>query len=276
MLYYLLMIDLVKDIIESFVGVCEQSNPQPNDLTWLDNKALMRKNATSAHIIATNQPQSLQDAYVLDVVGEISDKMQISPVKIMIYDAKDNKASAMHLSNNSLGISTAKIEQSIPQHLSATIAHEMGHQQQNAKSLAVSCGRATLEVSAGIAAALATYPTIKQSTNSYIAAGISTIVAVVAIMASSAVTEPLFSAFRREQELDADKNSAEINGATPMIEVLEQKIIAKNNGHVGEHIITEHKQKNWLQQLNAKHPSHEERIAALKQIEQSQTQQVRA
>ncbi len=247
----------LKEVIEPVVAAYEQHNPQPSSLTWLDKRALMRKHATDSHIINQAQPQSPQDLYVLEVAHQISEKMHIAPAKIIIYESE--KSNAMHLNNDSLAISTAKIEQSTPQHLAVTISHEMGHQANNTQMMAVSISRAALELGAGIMAAKGAYSSINQHSNSGIATVGALIVGTVTFAATFALTEPLFSAFRREQEFAADATSAKVNGATPMIEVLEAKIVAK-----------EPIQTNWLEQINSKHPSHLERITALKKIQELQ------
>ena len=248
---------IIRNIVEPLVSAYELHYPKPNQLTWLDMQALQRKGASNAHVVDEHHPNSEQDAYVAQIVGQIAQKMELKPAKIIIYD--NGKEGAMHLNNNSLAISELKVRNLSPEHLSATIAHELTHQQQNPQSIAVGFGRIGLETFAGIDIANSFYPIIEQKTNPVIATISANLIGFVAGYAVHQLTEPFYSAFRRNQELEADRNSAIINGAEPMIEVLEAKIAKK----------PEH-EKSWLEKINTKHPSHQERIAALQQIKSQQ------
>jgi hypothetical protein len=248
---------IIRNIVEPVVAVHELCFPKPNEITWLDMQALQRKGASNAHVVDEHNPQSPQDAYTAQIVGQIAQKMELKPAKIIIYD--NGKEGAMHLNNNSLAISELKVRNLSPEHLSATIAHELTHQQQNQQSIIVGFGRIALEAVAGIVASKYVYPLIKKETNPVIATISANLIGFAAGYAAHQLTEPLFSAFRRTQELEADKVSSMVNGAEPMIEVLEAKINNK----------PEH-EKSWLEKINTKHPSHQERIAALQQIKAQQ------
>jgi Zn-dependent protease with chaperone function len=244
------MQDLLKRYVEPFVEVYEQTNPKPYNISWLDAQTLARQNANFALVINPAQPQNAIAQYVMECVDEVAKKMQTYPAKVIIYD--NEKSNAMHINNNSLAISLKKIQTSTPEQLKASIAHELGHQQNNGLSIGVKIADVSFEMASGFAVGTATYNALSKNHNSLIANAGAFIAGSAAGFIAANLTKPLYAAFRRSQEFEADKISSQVNGLDAMLEVLQAK--------------KPQKQQSFLDKIYAKHPSHAERIEALQNI----------
>jgi Zn-dependent protease with chaperone function len=239
---------ITRYLIEPWVAAYEQARPVPQEITWLDAQALERKSAQNARLA-----QMPEDAALLEIVQDVAEKMQTYPAKVIIYQGK--KPNAVHLNNNTLLIEERKITETPREELAATIAHELAHQQRNLGTLIVAATRSTAEIGIGVATAIGFMQHKPAGMNNEAAFATAAALGVGVTMATHTALSPVEAARRRNEECVADAISAKVNGATPMKRVLEAKLDEPQ------------KEKNAWQRLNATHPSHAERIAALEKIE---------
>lgn len=238
-----------------FTGLWERWNPQPDKITKYEVGVLKDRGATGWRIA-----DLAQDAGVVGMVAEIYGKAGAKPPKIILYDSpKDN---AMHLQNDTLCISTAKLAQHDPVELRATIAHEYAHQAQRNLTLSVILTRLAAVMATATWVTNKAKPALEKTGAffSLVLFGTFTKVALVAHL----VTELPWKAYRRWQERDADAMSVRLTGsAEGMIRNLEHHAAGRKETPEPE---PKGLDRVW-KDLTRTHDSHEERIAHLKQEE---------
>ncbi len=239
--------------LKAMAAVWELAFPKPNEITWLEKEALAAHKSRKAHIA-----KAPEDAELIGFITEIYARDGKKPPKIIIYEA--SQPNAMHLNNNTICISTAKLEKGDWQGLESTICHEYGHDKQNTLSLAITLSRGAAILAGATALTNKLVPKLEK-TKAFTSIAVTATFAAISTALHYA-TELPWKAYRRWQEKDADACAVKLTGsAEGMIKNIEGHAQRKAERDAAKGITEPEGFKKIWRDLTVEHPSHEERIA---------------
>jgi Zn-dependent protease with chaperone function len=240
--------------LELPAALWELAFPQRDRITWVEQRALKRHHATQSRLATP-----AQDGELLSTIRRIYADDGFPEPKVILFESKH--ATAMHLENNTLAISTTKIATMPPAALEASIAHEMTHQKQLPLLW-------LFRILAGVTNLAGTYTALRSATvltRNFTSQALAQLTNFGIGMGASMFIDELlnipFKAFRRWQESDADRNAARITSPQQVLQMLEiqQERQEARAAHSSPH------EKTWIEQLNREHPETQSRIDQIRQ-----------